>query len=418
MTVRKTYRGPAGKINGATCRGVACLRTRFLSEWKMVTGAILILCLAAAFACPAPAARIKDIAVIAGVRDNQLIGYGLVVGLDGTGDKIDNGFTDQALTNMLSRQGLSMRGKSLESDNVAAVMLTAALPPFVKQGSRIDVMVSSIGDAESLLGGTLLMSPLRGADGRVYAVAQGSVIIGGFSVGGAGGGVSKNHATVGRIPNGASVERELSYDFAARREFTINLHAADFTTCRNMEQIINQSISGVTARVVDASSVTVAMNGGYPGDIIDLVSSVEGLDVSVDTPAVVVLNEKTGTIVMGENVRISTVAIAHGNLSIQIKEEQSVSQPLPFSPEAPAGSAPTELESGAVVAPGGQTVVTTDTSIGVTEEKKQMQVVPAGVTIREVVAALNAIGATPRDLIVILQTIKAAGALQAELEIL
>ena len=418
MTVRKTHRETSREINGTVHRGGEYGRVRFLPGWKRVTGAVFILFLVTVLASSAPAARIKDIAEIAGVRDNQLVGYGLIVGLDGTGDKIDNGFTDQALTNMLSRQGLSMRGKSLKSENVAAVMLTAVLPPFVKQGSRIDVMVSSIGDAESLLGGTLLMSSLRGADGRVYAVAQGSVIIGGFSVGGTGSGASKNHATVGRIPNGASVERELAYDFTARREFTINLHTADFTTCRNMEQIINRAVAGVMARVIDASSVTVAMTDTYQGDIIDLVSSVEGLEVIIDTPAVVVLNEKTGTIVMGENVRISTVAVAHGNLSIQIKEEQSVSQPLPFSPEAPAGGTPTELESGAVVAPGGQTVVTTDTSVGVTEEKKQIQVVPAGVTIREVVAALNAIGATPRDLIVILQTIKAAGALQAELEIL
>jgi len=366
----------------------------------------------------AHAARIKDIANIGGVRDNQLIGYGLVVGLDGTGDSIKNGFTNQTLANVLSRQGLSMKDKTLKADNVAAVMLTAKLPPFAKIGTRLDVMVSSIGDASSLLGGTLLMTPLKGADNRVYAVAQGALTIGGFSTGGSGAGVTKNHATVGRIANGALVEREVRYNFSEKRSFSINLHRPDFTTCNRLAAVLNQRVNVVEAKLVDSNTIVVSMKDSYHGDIVSLISAIENFDVAVDTVAMVALNEKTGTVVMGDKVRISTIAIAHGNLSIQIKETQHVSQPLPFSPSAPEGSVPVQVDEGAVMAPGGQTVVTTDTSVGVTEEKRKLMVVPRGVTIQEVVNALNAIGVSPRDLIAILQTIKAAGALQADLIIM
>jgi len=369
----------------------------------------------------AHAARIKDISSIGGVRDNQLVGYGLVVGLAGTGDDVDNGFTKETLANMLSRQGLGMKEaarKDMDSDNVASVMLTAGLPPFAKVGSRIDVMVSSIGDADSLRGGTLLMAPLKGADGRVYAVAQGAVSIGGFAAGGGGAKVSKNHPTVGRITNGAFVERELEYNFENRRSFSINLYRPDFTTATRVASSINGVIAGVEAKLVDSSTIEVNINKSFRGSIVKLVSVIENISVMVDSPAVVVIDERTGTVVMGEKVRISTVAVAHGNLYIQIKEEKNVSQPAPFAPAPPRGSAPVETGGGTVIAPGGQTVVTTETAIGFKEEKNRLMVVPRGVTIQDVVRALNAIGVTSGDLITILQTIKSAGALQADLKVI
>ncbi|MBW2632081.1 MAG: flagellar basal body P-ring protein FlgI [Deltaproteobacteria bacterium] len=367
------------------------------------------------------AARIKDVSSIGGVRDNQLVGYGLVVGLAGTGDDIENGFTKETLANMLSRQGLGMKEESrkdLSSDNVASVMISAELPPFAKVGSRIDVLVSSIGDANSLRGGTLLMAPLKGADGRVYAVAQGAVSIGGFAAGGGGAKVSKNHPTVGRITNGAFVERELEYNFENRKSFSINLYRPDFTTATGVATAINGVITGIEAKLIDSSTVAVNIKESFRGSIVKLVSIVENINIAVDSPAVVVIDEKTGTVVMGENVRLSTVAVAHGNLFIQIKEEKKVSQPSSFAPAPPRGSAPVEAGGGTVVAPGGQTVVTTETAIGAKEEKNQLVVVPKGVTIQEVVRALNAIGVTPGDLITILQTIKSAGALQADLKVM
>ncbi|RZB34940.1 MAG: flagellar P-ring protein precursor FlgI [Desulfobacteraceae bacterium Eth-SRB1] len=367
------------------------------------------------------AARIKDVSSIGGVRDNQLVGYGLVVGLAGTGDDIENGFTKETLANMLSRQGLGMKEaarKDLSSDNVASVMINAELPPFAKVGSRIDVMVSSIGDANSLRGGTLLMTPLKGADGRVYAVAQGSVSIGGFAAGGGDAKVSKNHPTVGRITNGAFVERELEYNFENRKSLSINLYRPDFTTATGVATAINGVMTGVEAKLVDSSTITVNINEFFKGSIVKLVSIIENINVAVDSPAVVVIDEKTGTIVMGENVRISTVAVAHGNLFIQIKEEKRVSQPSSFAPAPPAGSAPLNAGGGTVIAPGGQTVVTTESAINVKEEKNRLVVVPKGVTIQDVVRALNAIGVTPGDLITILQTIKSAGALQADLKVI
>jgi flagellar P-ring protein precursor FlgI len=365
-------------------------------------------------------ARIKDITSIGGVRDNQLYGYGLVVGLDGTGDNVMNGFTDQTIANMLTRQGLAMKNKtlSLKADNVAAVMVTAKLPPFAKIGTKIDVLVSSIGDADSLLGGTLPMTPLVGADGKVYASAQGPLVIGGFSAGGSSARAIKNHTTVGRISNGATVERELKYDFDKKSEFTINLYRPDFTTCERMAKVIKSQVSDINTELIDSGSITVHMQDSFDKNIVDLISIIENLDVPVDSAAVVVMNEKTGTIVMGENVRISTVAVAHGNLSIHIREDKQVSQPLPFAPAPPAGSNPAKVGNGVTIAPGGQTVVTTETTVGVSEENKKLMVVPSGVTIQEVVGALNAIGISSRDLIDILQTIKAAGALQAELKII
>jgi len=369
----------------------------------------------------ASAARLKDIASIGGIRDNQLIGYGLVVGLAGTGDDIENGFTKETLANMLSRQGLGMKEdsrESLSSDNVASVMVSAALPPFSKVGTKIDVTVSSIGDAKSLRGGTLLMTPLRGANGMVYAVAQGAVSVGGFSAGGSGASFSKNHPTAGRISNGAFVERELVYNFEERKSLSVNLHQPDFTTATEVATAIHEVVAGVGAELVDSSTVVVSVGEPFDGNIIKLVSVIENINVEVDSPAIVVIDEKTGTIVMGENVRISTVAVAHGNLYIQIKEKKDVSQPAPFAPAPPAGSAPVDAGGGTVVAPGGQTVVTTETTVGIEEEADRLMVVPRGVTIQDVVKALNAIGVTPGDLITILQTIKSAGALQADLKLI
>lgn len=367
----------------------------------------------------AEAARIKDIAGIGGIRDNQLIGYGLVVGLAGTGDDVKNGFTRETLSNLLVRQGLSTRDRVLTSKNIAAVMVTAQLPPFAKIGSKLDVTVSSLGDAKSLQGGTLLMTPLRGADGEIYAVAQGAVTVGGFSAAGASGSsVSKNHTTAGNIANGALIEKELKYDLADIRRISINLYQPDFTTATRLAASINGKIGAVEARAVDSGSVLVEMKPSARGDVASLVSLIENIEVSIDGPAVVVLNERTGTVVMGENVRISTVAVAHGNLSIQIREEKEVSQPMPFAPEAQGRSAPVDAGGGVTVAPGGQTVVTPRSEVGVSEEKKGLLVMPRGVTIQDVVRGLNAMGVSPRDLITILQTIKAAGALQADLKIL
>jgi flagellar P-ring protein FlgI len=366
------------------------------------------------------AARVKDIAGIGGVRENQLVGYGLIVGLMGTGDDPKNGFTKETIANMLRRQGLSMTGKEAKSKNVAAVMVTAKLPPFAKTGTRIDITVSSIGDATSLQGGQLLMTPLRAADGEVYAVAQGALVLGGFSAGGASAGTTKNQTNVGIIGNGALVEREVKYDaFGRDKKFTINLFQPDFTTAKRLADAVAEKFPGMEARAVDPFTVLVKLDALFTGNLAEKIAALENINVLVDTIAVVVMNEKTGTVVMGENVRISTVAVAHGNLSIQIKEDAKVSQPLPFAPTPPAGSKPTvRKKDGTIVAPGGQTVVTKDTSVAVQEEKKQLMLVSQGVTIQDVVMALNAIGVTPRDLITIIQTIKAAGALQADLRII
>ena len=366
----------------------------------------------------AQAARIKDIAAISGVRDNHLLGYGMVVGLAGTGDDVKNGFTKESLSNMLDRHGLTMKAREIKADNVAAVMVTASLPPFAKIGAKVDVIVSSIGDAKSLQGGTLLMTALKGTDGQVYAVAQGPIVLGGFSAGGQSGSVTKNHPSVGRIPNGGAVEKELQHDFAQKKSLTINLYRDDFTTARKLESVINAAVKDVQAQQVDSCSVNVRITSPPPGGIMEIVSLIENLDLPVDAPAVVVMNEKTGTVVMGESVRISTVAVAHGNLTIQIKETANVSQPLPFAPQPPIGSPPAKKKGGTIVAPGGQTVVTTDTEVGAAEEKSQLVIVPYGVTIQDLVKALNAIGVTPRDLITIMQTIKEAGALQAQLKIM
>lgn len=343
--------------------------------------------------------RIKDIASIRGVRSNQLIGYGIVVGLDDSGDDDKTQFTRQSLVSMLDKMGIVVNPQDVKVDNVAAVMVTATLPPFAKAGTRLDVVVSSIGNADTLQGGTLLMTPLKAPNGEVYAVAQGSISIGGFSFGGAaGGGVQKNHPTVGHIPEGAIIEKDLPVDLTSRPYIEISLQQPDFTTCMRMKEAISRGIGNVSADAVDAGTVRVKISEEIGKNMVAFISGMENLDIMPDRVAKIVMNERTGTVVMGEKVRIATVAVAHGNLSIVIKEQPQVSQPLPFS--------------------GGETAVIPQTEIEVREQKANLIVIPEGASIGDVVRGLNAIGVSPRDLMAIMQAIKASGALQAELEVI
>ena len=349
----------------------------------------------------AHAVRIKDITEIEGVRQNQLVGYGLVVGLQGTGDSDNALFTIQSLASLLEKMGVTVQTADIDKvENVAAVMITANLPAFASQGSRIDALVSSIGDAKDLQGGTLLFTPLKAADGQIYAIAQGPVSTGGFAVSGnSGDQVQKNFPTVGRVVGGAVVEKEIHSDFNQKDSLTLALREPDFTTATRIAQAINRAFYSPLAHTENAGSIRVSIPENYLGDTVQFVTMIESLGVTPDTVSKVVINERTGTVIMGENVRISTIAIAHGNLSIQIDESQNVSQPLPFSER-------------------GQTVVTPQSQITVQEGKNPLFLVESGVSIGEVVKALNAMGVTPRDLIAIFQALKAAGALQAELEII
>jgi flagellar P-ring protein precursor FlgI len=361
---------------------------------------VVTLCLAwLGAAVPASAARVKDITSVAGVRDNQLIGYGLIVGLNGSGDGGGTQFTTQAVSSMLRALGVTVDPEDIKVRNVAAVMVTATLPPFARTGARLDVLVSSLGDAKSLQGGTLLLTPLRAPNGEIYAVAQGAVSVGGFSAGGkAGGGVQKNHPTVGKIAGGALIEREVAVQFNSKDRVTLILHEPDFTTSMRLVETINTQLGSGTAYAVDSGTVEVQIPGHYRHNRVEFIAALENMDVTPDTVAKVILDERTGTVVIGENVRIATVAIAHGNLSIEIKESQNVSQPPPLSQ--------------------GRTVVTPDSEVQVREDRGQLLLVPQAITIRDLVRALNSIGVTPRDLITIFQAIKAAGALQAKLEIM
>jgi flagellar P-ring protein precursor FlgI len=381
----------------------------------------LIILLVTVFWLPgAFGARLKDIASIKGIRTNQLIGYGLVVGLNGSGDKGGMDFTIQGLANMLERMGIRVSAEDLKVNNVAAVMVNATLPPFARIGKKIDVIVSSIGDAKNLQGGTLLLTPLKGVDGKIYALAQGPLSIGGFSTGGAaGGGVTKNHPTVGRISGGATVEREIPLSLRDKSELTVILNSPDFTTAARVAHMVNEKLGDSFAEPIDSGTIAIKIPDYYREKVVQLLAAVEDVEVIPDSVAKVIVSEKTGTVVIGENVRVQTVAVAHGNLSIQIKETKRVSQPLPFAPRPPAGGAtPTQNEEGVIVAPGGSTVVTPESEVAVEEEDNRLLLVPKGRTIGDLVRALNAIGVTPRDLITILQAMKAAGALQAELEII
>jgi|YNPNPStandDraft_1061719.scaffolds.fasta_scaffold11631_6 flagellar P-ring protein precursor FlgI len=371
-----------------------------LKLWRLgVRLSAALLLLLGPLASSAWPTRLKDIASFKGSRPNQLIGNGLVVGLNGTGDGTNVDFNTQELANLLSQLGINVSRDKVKVKNIAAVAVTATLPPFARVGSKIDVMVSSLGDAKSLQGGTLLLTPLKGADGQVYALAQGPVTVGGFAASGqAGGGVTKNHPTVGRIASGATVEREIPLDLLGKDSFTLALHEADFTTSQRVVAAINRFLRGSYAVSQDGGTINIKLPPGYKGQTVNLLAALENLEITPDSVAKVVLDEKNGTVVMGANVRLSTVAIAHGNLMVHIKERPRISQPLPFSR--------------------GETTVVPDTSITVREGENRLMVLPEGVSIGQVVQALNAIGVTPRDLIAILQAIKAAGALQAELEII
>jgi len=366
-----------------------------------VTAAATVAALALA---PAPAAaqsRIKDIVDVEGVRENMLVGYGLVTGLDGSGDDLgDSKFTRESLIGMLQRLGVNARGEDLDTANVAAVMVTADLPPFANQGSRIDVTVSAMGNAESLLGGQLLVTPLLGADGEVYAVAQGPLTVSGFSAGGAAEEVTKGVPTVGRLPNGAVVEREIDFQFNEMNSVKLSLRNPDFTTSKRIADAINKFIGKPVADQLDPGTVDVDVPERFDGETARLITQIEQLPVDPDNQAKVVIDEKSGTIVMGEEVRIDTVAIAQGNLTIRVTETPQVSQPAPF-------------------AQAGQTEVVDRTEVEVDEDaERQMAVMPRGVSLQDLVDGLNALGVGPRDLIAILNAIKASGALQAKIEVL
>ncbi len=375
---------------------IARIRFRNLTVC-MLMGLFVSLQLAPA---PVQAARIKDIANFRGVRQNQLVGYGLVVGLDGSGDSTKSEFTQQSLSSLLERMGVTVDPEDIKVENVAAVMVTTDLPPFASSGSRIDVLVNSIGDAKNLQGGTLLLTPMKGVDGQVYAMAQGPVSTGGFSYGkGTGTGVQKNFPTAGRVVGGATIEREIRTRFNTREALTLALHKPDFTTATRMAMAINSAFADSLAKAADAGTVEVRIPDLYIGRTVEMVALIEGIGVTPDNISKVIINERTGTVIMGENVRIATIAIAHGNLSIQVNKTDRVSQPLPFSRT-------------------GDTVVTSDREMIVEEGTNPLFLVESGVSIGEVVRALNALGVTPRDLIAIFQALKAAGALQAELEII
>ncbi len=344
--------------------------------------------------------RIKDVTDFEGVRENQLVGYGLVVGLAGTGDSLRNSImTRQSLAAMLERLGVNTSDGNLNTRNVAAVMVTANLPPFAAQGSRIDVTVSALGDARSLAGGQLLVTPLMGADQQVYAVAQGPIAIGGFSASGqSGSSVTRGVPTAGRISSGALVEREINFDIAAAPELRLALRNPDFTTAHRIASVINTTLGVNAARAANPGAVILSRPSDYAGDMVSLVGRIENLEVDVDTPARIVIDESSGIVVMGENVKVSTVAIAQGNLTISIQEDPFVSQPAPFSR--------------------GETTVVPQTNVNVEEEEGGLVVVPGGVPLRQLVNGLNALGVTPRDMISILQALKAAGAIQAEIEVM
>lgn len=367
-------------------------------------GLIALILLAFSF-LPLPAhaatSRIKDIVAIEGVRDNLLVGYGLVVGLNGTGDNIRNSpFTEQSLIGMLERLGVNVRDQQFKTNNVAAVMVTATLKPFVTQGERIDVSISALGDASDLKGGTLLVTPLLGADGEVYAVGQGPVATGSIAAQGQAESVVQNVPTSGRISNGAIVEREIDFALNDLNNVRLSLRNPDFTTARRIAETINRNKGGSIAVATDPSTVRLKAPASYNGKMFDLITDIEQLQVSPDTIAKIIIDEKSGVIVMGNNVRISEVAIAQGNLTIRITETPQVSQPAPFSQ-------------------GGTTQVVPRSAVDIDQGKdNKMTVLPSGVTIQELVSSLNALGVGPRDIITILQSIKAAGALQADIEVI
>ncbi len=364
---------------------------------------VILAGLAAGWAAAASAAtsRLKDLVQVEGVRENQLVGYGLVVGLNGTGDTLRNApFTEQSLEAMLVRLGVNTRdAQNIKTDNVAAVMVTADLPPFARQGQRIDVNVAAMGDASDLRGGVLLVTPLMGADGEVYAVAQGPITVAGFSAQGQAGGITQGVPTSGRIANGAIVEREIPFDFSSMQRVRLALRNPDFTTADRITRTINAALGAPAARMLDAATIELMRPPSFMGSAAELITRIEQLTVEPDFPAKVVIDDRSGVIVIGADVRISEVAIAQGNLTIRVMETPQVSQPGALS--------------------GGQTTTVPRTNISVdTGEGRRMAVLQTGVTLQDLVDGLNALGVGPRDIISILQAIKAAGALQAEIEII
>jgi flagellar P-ring protein precursor FlgI len=360
------------------------------------------------WAIPASAVRIKDVGSFEGVRDNQLIGYGLVVGLDRSGDQVIGGqFTIQAMMSMLNKMGINLVIDPIQllTRNIASVMVTAKLPPFAKPGLTVDVLVSSMANAKSLQGGTLLLTPLKAANQQVYAVAQGPVSIGGFlgGTGGAGGAtVTKNHQSAGIVPGGAIIEKDAGIEIESWETVSVLLRQPDFTTAIRTTEAIDGVFGKGSATAVNAGLIRASIPATFRGRVVEYIAMIEGLDVNVDLPAKVVVNERTGTVVLGEHVRISTCAISHGNLTISVKNTLNVSQP----PAPLIGST------------GGQTTITPDVQTEVKEQESRLVVVDGTVTLGEVVRALNAVGVTPRDLVAILSALRAAGALQANLDII
>jgi flagellar P-ring protein precursor FlgI len=374
---------------------------RRASLYRRLTALLLGAILAAA---PGPAfafSRVKDLIEIQGVRDNMLVGYGLVVGLNGTGDSLKNApFTQQSIQTMLERLGVNTRGQTMQTKDTAAVMVTANLPAFAGAGSRIDVTVSAMGDAKNLQGGTLLVTPMFGADGQTYAVAQGPLAVGGFSAQGAASSVTQGVPTAGRISNGAIVERETGFRLADLNQLKLSLHNPDLTTATRIAQAINAYLGGAMAVASDPSNVQLTIPASYRGGVVGLLTDIEQVKVDPDQPAKVIIDQTSGVIVMGADVRISTVAIAQGNLTIRVNETPQVSQPTPFSNT-------------------GTTQVVPRTSIQVDDGKgNKMAVLDQGVSLQNVVDGLNALGVGPRDIISILQAIKAAGALQADIQVI
>jgi flagellar P-ring protein precursor FlgI len=358
-----------------------------------------LLALACSTVAASATSRIKDLANIEGVRQNQLIGYGLVVGLNGTGDTLNNiPFTKQSLQAMLERMGVNIRGATIRTGNVAAVMVTGNLPAFGTQGTRMDVTVSALGDAKNLQGGTLLVTPLLGADGNVYSVAQGSVAVAGFSAEGAAASVVRGVPTVGRIANGAIIEREIEFALNRLPNVRLALRNADFTTAKRIAAAVNDFLGVKTAEPIDPSTVQLSIPAEFKGNVVAFLTEIEQLQVDPDLAAKIVIDERSGVIVMGRDVRVATVAVAQGNLTVAISESPVVSQPNPLAR--------------------GRTVVTPRTSVGVSEDGKKFAVVKDGISLQQLVDGLNGLGIGPRDLISILQAIKAAGAIQADIEVM
>jgi len=373
-----------------------------LMENKMIKNmrwVLTILALTCFIMGSAQAERIKDIASVEGVRGNALIGYGLVVGLNGTGDSSNSSpFTINSITAMLERFGVNVRAdiSKMKPKNIAAVMVTAELPAFSRPGQQLDVTVSSMGDSKSLRGGTLLITPLLGGDKRVYSVAQGPVSVGGFALAGKSKTVTKNHPTVGKVPNGGRIERAAPQGMQlGQNKITLTLHRADFTTVRRMQTAINQKFGQPVARAVDAATVEVI---NFENNAVMMMADLEQIELLTDHKAMVVVDERTGTIVMGKEVTIDMVAVAHGSIQVSVGEDPKVSQPNAFSQ--------------------GKTQAVDSTTVDVTEEKAQLVVLPKTATLSSLVAALNAVGATPSDMIAVLQAIKAAGALHADLKVI